>query len=647
VANLNIAIQIAAKDMASGPIGKIQNALGGLAGVGGKAGGALGNIAMLAGGAALTGVVALGGGLAAAGAAGLSMNSQMENVTAQLNAFTKDGEKSAEILEMIRKRAAATPFAFEDMATATAGLLPAAKASGAELEELVGVAEILAASNPAQGLEGAAFALREAVSGDFTSIIERFNLPRKYINDLKEQGVPALEAVQMAMQEMGFDADLVSNLAETAGGRWSTFLDTLQNIAATVTQPIFDAMSDGLAFVNELLAENEPLLTSFATMLAGAVAEAIENILALVSEFGPIVAEWITGTALPALQEFGNWFVNVGWPAIQVFAEAVLSQLVPGLQQLGIWILQLGQAMLPVLSSAFEFLTNNMNIILPVVAGIGAVLLALASPITALIGGVVLFATAWANNWGGIQEKTAAVLDFLQPYWDRLTTALTGFYELLLPRLQETWQTLVMVWQTEIQPALAELWAAFGTLFEALGIGTGDVDFLSVALGALKLGLLLVLLAVEGLTPFIHAIGSAIRMAADQFTGFINTLTSMKRGLDAIIGPLQAAADKIGELIAQAMAMPDWLIPGSPTPFELGLRGIGSALNALPEITLPTMSNGNLSAPAISGGGLMGLAAPAAGGSLIGSLVIYANDEAGGKRAAEAFMDGLRSKGLR
>src|SRR5690606_19615573 len=184
----------------------------------------------------------------------------MEIVTAQLNAFTKDGNKSAEILEMIKTRAAETPFAFEDMAQAATALLPASKASGKELEELIELAEILGASNPAEGLAGAAFSLKEALSGDFTSIIERFNLPRQRLNELKEQGVPALEAVRTAMLELGLDSDLVTGLAGTASGRLSTLQDTLVNLAAQASKPVFDAFSAGIAQVNTWLEANQPLL---------------------------------------------------------------------------------------------------------------------------------------------------------------------------------------------------------------------------------------------------------------------------------------------------------------------------------------------------------------------------------------------------
>lgn len=204
-------------------------------------------------------------------------NAAFQNVEAQLNAFTKSGDVSRQILEDIRTEAAKTPFAFNEMASATAGLIPAANQAGSALMDVVRDAEILAASNPAQGLEGAAFALREAVSGDFTSIIERFNLPRQYINQLKAEGVPNLEIVRRTMQHMGYDMDLVSNLAKTASGRWSTFVDTLQTIKATGTQAAFNVLSDSLARLQGFLDANAEAINRFAERVGAFLGRAVEG----------------------------------------------------------------------------------------------------------------------------------------------------------------------------------------------------------------------------------------------------------------------------------------------------------------------------------------------------------------------------------
>lgn len=234
---------------------------------------------------------------------GLAFNSSMEQVTAQLNAFTKDSEASAAILEMIRKRAASTPFAFEEMSRATAGLMPVARSSGAALEDLVAQAEILAASNPAQGLEGAAFSLREAAGGDFTSIIERFNLSRQTLNRLKEEGVPALEAVTIAMEEMGYDSSLVTNLSETMEGRMGSLQDAIAGLKGQIMAPIFDRLSAGLGQVTEFLSRED-------------VAQRMSEIADAVGQKLAQAFDWLANTAIPAAITVFNYLKDNVLPAV-------------------------------------------------------------------------------------------------------------------------------------------------------------------------------------------------------------------------------------------------------------------------------------------------------------------------------------------
>lgn len=239
--------------------------------------GVLGGLGKVALGVGAGGLLALGAGLAKTISVGLGFNNAMEQAAAKINAFTKDAGLTAEILKTVQERAAKTPFAFDEMANSAAALMPTVRASGESLEFLLEKAEILAASNPMEGLEGASFALKEAVSGDFTSIVERFNLSRSTLKKLKDQGVPALEAVGIAMAELGLDTDLVTALANTAEGRWSTFKDTLTALAGTVTQPIFDSFSGGLGGVNDWLTTITPQLQNFAEMLAGRISQGITS----------------------------------------------------------------------------------------------------------------------------------------------------------------------------------------------------------------------------------------------------------------------------------------------------------------------------------------------------------------------------------
>lgn len=468
----------------------------GLSGVGeqagatqGRLGSMLGTLGQVAGGAALGGIAAIGTAIAGAGFAGLSFNNSLEQTTARLNAFTKDGAKTAEILEMIKARAAQTPFAFEEMSAAAAALMPAAKASGKSLEELIAQAEILAASNPAEGLEGASFALKEALSGDFTSIIERFNLPRQRLNELKDQGVPALQAIQTAMRELGLDADLVGNMADTMSGRWGTFKDTLVNVAGTATAPLFDALSGGLAGVNDWLTANTPMLESFGATLAGAVSQGIQMVSGGLSAALPVIQG--IGDALgglvgaftdagPLSSEFGEALgylaQQLGLPAaaVDVLQQAIFAVQGAfaslgeggGLGQLTGILGQLGG----IAQSAFAAVTSGVQQASPAFD----TLLAAWSTATGAVQGVLgqlggIVSSVLANVQGFIDTYGAQAVATFATTWAtvqttvaNLVTALMGVISPILAQIQ----TFINAHGAEIQAFFATTWTQIGAIIQ-------------------------------------------------------------------------------------------------------------------------------------------------------------------------------------
>jgi hypothetical protein len=388
---------------------------------------------------------------------------------------------------------------------------------------------------------------------------------------------------------------LMDAQSKTFTGMMSNLQDWIAGTLRTIGQPIFELLKDKLQSTLEFLASPvvQNAVAVFAQMLTTGIGLAMD---------------WLNSTALPALQQFATWFMTVGWPAIQPFVTMVISQLVPGLQQLASWAVQIGQAALPILGQAFTFLMNNANIVLPILGAIGAVILAIASPVTALAGLVVLLATAWVNNWGNIQGITAGVLAFLQPYFDQLAAIFDRFITLLLPPLQMAWQTLVQVWQAEVGPALAQLWTSLQQLFAELGFGTGQTDIWQIALGALKLILIGVLLAVQGLTPIIRLAADVMVFMINQVKTAIDNFVTFKNGVQGIIEAVGRLIGKIGDMAAalKDLAIPDWLMPGSPTPFELGLRGIASAIDNLPDFPRLTAPASGGNGAAMSGGGPVG-----------------------------------------
>lgn len=438
-------------------------------------------------------IAGIGAGLYKAASTGLDFNNAMEQAGAKINAFTKDGAKTAELLEDIRLEAAKTPFEFQAMADATASLLPAAKQSGEAIMDLVKDAEVLAASNPAEGLEGAAFALREAVSGDFTSVIERFNLPRSMINQLKAEGVPALEIVRRTMNEMGFDMDLVSALANTASGRWSTFKDTLTNVAGTVTQPIFDALSGGLGDVNGWLAANEPMLTNMATLLAGQISEAITTVATKATElFAAFQAGGVKGLAgaLGVPPETYDTIVNIatkvgelittiagyggfGLAGILMVDPAAREALMTFLSDLWTWLSTNIPTAIQTVSDIWnnDLLPGFTEIADAVNAQLLPALQGLFDAFTGGTGGTQSFSDLWQNTLlPALTNVGAFVKDVLFPAWVDLEVFLVGALSTAITTLADYWTNYLFPAISAVSgfitgtviPAMSDLWDWLG-----------------------------------------------------------------------------------------------------------------------------------------------------------------------------------------
>lgn len=536
----------------------LDNAGRALDGFAASAGSTLSRVGSLLAGAATTGAVALGGAIAGAGYAGLSFNNAMEQASQRINAFTKDAAQTEQILAMIRERAANTPFAFDEMATAAAALIPVANQSGQSLEDVIAMAEILAASNPAQGLEGAAIALREAASGDFVSVIERFNLSRSTINDLKDEGVPALEAVRRAMLELGYDSTLVGNMAETMQGRWGKITDTLQMLAGTATKPVFDRLSAGLGQFGSLLEQYEPQLTAIAEQIGQRLGTAIDTVVANLPALVTLFQQLAGGVqqAIAVIQPFAAQLLAAGQSAFGQFAALVNQH-----RDTILTVLQtLWSIIVALVQSRIEQLKTIISAVIQIAQRIGSVLAAFGSVLVQF----------WEENG---QQIIATLQDWMQ-------------------RVQQIFATVVQIILAIVLPALDWL-AAFirdnqDTIVEILSRAWNFIStIVSTALGTVHRILNAVLAALQGdwetawdeigsaAETLVNGIVSALQ---GLFEGFGDWLSDFWNGLveqakeigtnivNSILESVQNAAGSVQQAVSDLI--PDVQLPFSlPNPF--------------------------------------------------------------------------------
>jgi len=439
---------------------------------------------------------------------GIGLASELEMVRAQLLAFMKDGAAVDALLVQIREEANRTPFAFQEMAKATAMLQPAAQASGRDIMELIRQAEILAALNPAEGLTGAAFSLREALSGDFVSVMERFNIPRTLINRLKDEGVPAMEIVGRALQEMGADYSLVANLAQTTAGRLSTFQDAIDTLRVVAGQPILAALGTQLDRLAGFLTDNEAQLTELALTIGTTVADAIA------------FAAQTFMDAWPTILEFAR-SLREAYVAAQPVITSVLEALVPAIA---------------------NFATLLRDVVIPTVA----------QWVAQLVATALELASMWQATWSVVSAVVETAWAILGPLFGALGAALGAFGERLLPEFQQSWQetttTVRNLWNA-FSGAIVAAVANFRELWEADWMGIQTI--LTAAWEAMKLimGLAwdtmqaLVLIGINTFQGDWQGVWDAITQYFGSVWERLKEFAS--RGIEWIIGKVQPLVDVV------------------------------------------------------------------------------------------------------
>lgn len=406
-----INIVITAEDKASKPIRGVADELVGASEKSGKFSQALSGLGRIAGIAtAAVGTAGLAGAVFGL-KQGFEFNSQVEQAQTKLMAFMKDGDKVAKTLAWVKSEAALTQFSFTDLADATAQLTPVAKTSGHSLEDLVRQAQILAALNPEQGLSGAMFSLREALSGDWMSIMDRFNIPRTRINQLKAEGVPAMEIISRTLKEMGIDYSLVAKQGQTVSARWEQITDKLRMMAGQAAKPIFDRVS------RELGALGQVDYTGLGDRLAGIVSGSItafEQFIPRVIEVGRQIGEYLG----PKFQ--GLW-ETVSTKIIPIFQDLwhnVIEPFIPVLGQGLVWaigaVIDIAKLLLDGIGFVYKAFQDGNPIVLGLAGVFGTLAAAMAfnSVFTALTAGFATLTTvtipAVMASFGGLAALIAS-----------------------------------------------------------------------------------------------------------------------------------------------------------------------------------------------------------------------------------------------
>lgn len=387
--------------------------------------------------------------------------------------------------------------------------------------------------------------------------------------------------------------------------------------------------------LNKISTLADEWLPKIGDIITGSVIPAIQGIITAFSSFFDGVSEGqgiVDNFALLVWDLAENVF-GVGHDRAVELYDSVLN--------IGNSIIETKDKIVEFITPITDWITQNIElkdvlVALGIVLG-GIVLSALVSLVAAvapvlaagaaLIGIVALVRTAWENDWGGIQEKVAMVVawfqetlvpwfqenipiaiqflsdawtNVLQPaiqtVWDWLTNVLVPFItDVLVPWLQTNIPAAIEIlrgfWEETLLPAIKNVWTFLTVdmmpIWEALGtLMEVTVGKAIEALTGIWQNILLP--AMTAVHDYImDNIGPAFQWLLDH------VISPVSGAFDTLAGKIGGVAQWISNLATQLsnLELPDWMTPGSPTPWEIGLVGVRMQLQSLARNDVPAFSS--------------------------------------------------------
>lgn len=232
------------------------------------------------------------------------------------------------------------------------------------LTQLNMLAMRLSKLNPGEGLEGAVFSLKELLSGDYTSIAERFNISRSMLknSDARKAGMKGdvegfIKGMDKLLNQQNMTQKAFEKMLDSPAAKWNRILETLKFKMASAGRKALNALNPLLNMLNKFVTSK-----SFDGMMRG-----LEEGLA-------VVAKLLTG-----IVDGAKWLVQVirdNWPIVAGILGTIVGYFtIIAIQQIPVLVARfltmissLWAMIPPILAQAAAWLAANWYIALAAVA---------------------------------------------------------------------------------------------------------------------------------------------------------------------------------------------------------------------------------------------------------------------------------------
>lgn len=397
---------------------------------------------------------------------------------------------------------------------------------------------------------------------------------------------------ESALDKAQVQAGMMSISLEKLAANTAAMPDATQNAAAKMAQmkATFQNTKDqvGMAFLpvmNSVLGVFGELAEKYAPVLVGA----IEKIAPVVAEIAGAVGDFVLGLANgeSPMSAFASLIGELFPPDVATNIMAFVMQLQ-----------EFGARLWEVLQPVAEFIMDNVQLS-DVLAGVGVAIATLVIPaigsmiaavapligtFLAVVAVVAALRAAWENDFLGI--RTA-----LTEFWEnKAKPAFTELAAWLKEHVPAAIAKLKDIWDNQLLPALSAVWEYLSK--KVFPVLKTIAEFVGAVLGvAFRLyAQLMKDVVIPAIVSFYKWISEklepVIKIVANALDG------KLKPAFDGIWKATEKALEWIQKLTTalKNMDVAKVFKPGSPTPFETGLRGIQGAMKDLSGRTLPQFS---------------------------------------------------------
>ncbi len=507
-------------------------------------------------------------------------NYEMSSVT--IGALFDDAAKTKKYMQSVEKMALDSPILNStEMYSSSKGLIAMTKDLDT-LSKTWSIIERLQLLDPAQGTEGASFAMKEMFGGDALSLSSRFELPKGELNRIKKLD-PAGQVVELdkMLVKMGYTQKAVNKMSETTLSQWSQITEKAQVFGRKVGEAGNTKLGDALRNINMYLEKLD--VDVIAKRLGDKLGELTDKAIA----FGKLLWQWREPIAYVA----GAIVAAVGALATVGIIAALANPV--SLIAAGIAAAAVGLKALydnsEIFRGAIDGIVSKVKSLWSAfkTGGTGGLISALFPPdianqINSFVGGIKakISGLMTAFKTGGFKgvlemlispEAISAIVTRFNTLKEQFISVFMSIVEYVLPIIQTFWSYVqpilsalwdalkivadvaMLAWNNILAPAIVFVMKAFKLLWSFAG---PMFELLGAAIGAAFKVLRLVWDTIVG--PFIAFLAGGFTQAFGAATEIVNALSPV---FQKVGGWISKAAGYLREFtsILGKVKIPDWV----------------------------------------------------------------------------------------